>query len=403
MKKSKYRGVIIRERQNDSGNISYRVECPLSWFNRTAFRQFRTKEQAKGYIDVQLGEQERFGNLANSMSTEERLDATKALELLESSGTTLVDCVEFYLKHNQPVSGDITVADLTEKFLEARKAGLGVKRGRPLRQRSLDDLRARLGKFNLLFGSRLMKELLTGEIESWLHRDEWSLQTRQNYFRILHTFFEFATTKGYRADNPIKGISKPCPDDSVPGVLSLVQCEKLLGAALDNEQEFGLLGYIVLGMYCGIRSAELERLDWSAVDMESRHVTISAKIAKARSIRNVEIPENAMLWLMKCPKRTGDIRPPQFRERFDKLKEMAGIKKWPHNALRHSAGSYHFALHEDSAKTASMLGHTQDSVLFKHYRALTRQKDAKAFFGLIPENNSSPFTSVQNLKQVSLK
>lgn len=388
MKKSRYRRVIIRERQNGSGNISYRVECPLSWFNRTTFRQFRTKEQAKGYIDVQLEEKERFGSLANSMSNEERLDATKALELLGSTGTSLVNCVEFYLKHNQPVSGDITIVELTKKFLEARKAGLGVKRGRPLRQRSIEDLRARLGKFNLLFGSRLMKDLVTGEIESWLHRDEWSLQTRQNYFRILHTFFEFAVSKGYRTDNPVKAISKPCPDDFVPGVLSLVQCEKLLSAALDTEHDFGLLGCVVLGMYCGIRSAELERLDWSAVDMESKHVTVGAKIAKARSIRNVEIPENAMIWLMQCRQRTGNIRPLKFREHFDKLKEMAGIKKWPHNALRHSAGSYHFALHENSAKTATMLGHTQDSVLFKHYRALTRKADAKSFYKLIPPVNS---------------
>ena len=122
--------------------------------------------------------------------------------------------------------------------------------------------------------------------------------------------------------------------------------------------------------------------------MESKHVTVGAKIAKARSIRNVEIPDNAMIWLMQCRQRTGNIRPLKFRERFDKLKEMAGIKKWPHNALRHSAGSYHFALHENSAKTATMLGHTQDSVLFKHYRALTRKADAKSFYKLIPPVNS---------------
>ena len=383
--KSKHRGIIIRKRPTSTGKFSYRVECPFQWFNRAAFRQFKTKDAAKGFIDGQLNDQERFGSLANSLRTDERLDAANAIEALGTSAVSLVDCVEFYLKHNRPVSGDIAVNDLADMFLEARKAGLGAKRGRPLRQRSLDDLRARLSKFNLLFGSRLMKDLVAAEIESWLHREEWSLQTRQNYFRILHTFFEFATTKGYRADNPMKGISKPCPDDSVPGVLSLVQCEKLLNAALDTEQEFELLGYVVLGMYCGIRSAELERLDWSAVDMESRHVTISAKIAKARSIRNVDIPENAMLWLLGCSKRTGAISPAGFRNRFDKLKEAAGIVYWPANALRHSAGSYHFALHEDSAKTASMLGHTQDSVLFKHYRALTKKKDAAVFYGLQPK------------------
>jgi integrase len=395
-KKSKHRGVIIRERVNTSGKVSFRVECPFAWFNRTAFRQFKTKEKAKGFIDRQLNEQERFGSLANSMSTEERLDATKAIGLLESSGASLVDCVEFYLKHNRPISGDISVSELVEIFLNARKAGIGGKRGRPLRQRSIDDLRARLGKFNLLFGSRLMKDVVSNEIETWLHRDEWSFRTRKNFYTILHTFFEYGKAQGYRADNPMKGISRPNPEDTIPGILSVVQCEKLLEAALETEMTDGILGYIVLGMFCGIRDGELKKLDWSAVDLESGYVTISPKIAKARSIRNVAIPENAMLWLMRCARRTGDISPRGWRKRFNKLKAMAGIKEWHNNALRHSAGSYHFALHEDSAKTASMLGHTQDSVLFKHYRALTKKADAVAFFKLKPPA-SNTVSKVVNL------
>jgi integrase len=384
--KTRHRGVNIRKRPNAGGSVSYRVECPLAWFSRVAFRQFKTKAKAEGFIDGQLNDRRRLGSLANALTSEERLDAAKAIELLESSSASLIDCAEFYLKHNKPPQGDISFGELLESFLEARKAGLGAKKGQPLRSRSLGDLRARLGKFKATFGPQLVKDITTDEIESWLHREEWSLQTRQNYYRVLHTFFDYAKTKGYRADNPLTGISKPCPDDAAPGVLSVVQCEKLLSAALDTDSSLGLLGYVVLGMYCGIRSAELERLDWSAVDLESRHVTISAKIAKARSIRNTDISDNAINWLMQCQKRTGDIRPPQWRERFDKLRETAGITQWPPNALRHSAGSYHFALHEDSAKTASMLGHTQDAVLFKHYRALTKKADAARFYGLLPKD-----------------
>ena len=386
MKKVKYRGIIIRERLNGSGNTSYRVECPFSWFERTTFRQFPTKDQAKGFVDAQISDKARFGSLANSLGTEQRLDASKAIKLLSVVGVSLEACAEFYLMHNQPTSGDIQLSELTEKFLHARKAGLGTKRGRPLRPRSLADLKVRMSKFNLTFGTRLVKEVAVSKIENWLHRDEWSLQNRQNYYRTLHTFFEFALSKGYRADNPIKSISKPSPDESVPGILSIVQCENLLHAGLEAETDFNLLGYVVLGMFCGIRSAELERLDWSAVDLESRHVTISANIAKARSIRNVEIPDTALLWLMHCSKRVGPVRPLRFRERFDKLRKLAGINHWPNNALRHSAGSYHYAMHEDSTKTAHMLGHTQDSVLFKHYRALTKKTDARAFFNLTPKD-----------------
>ena len=386
----KFRGVTIRERRNTSGTVSFRVECPVAWFGRTTLKQFTSKARAKDFIDSQLNDQERFGSLANSLTTEERIDAGKALHLLEAFDVSLVDCVEFYMRHNRPISGDITSSDLAEKFLENRKAGLDTKIGRPLRLRSLNDLRSRLGKFNFIFGSRLMKDIPAGEIESWLHRDEWTLQTRQNYYRVLHTFFEFATKKGYRADNPIKSFSKPFSGGSDVEKLSVKQCENLLNAAMGMELEAGLLGSLVLGMFCGIRSSELDQLDWKAVDLETKHVTISAKIAKGRSIRNVKIPDNAILWLMRCHRRTGNIRPLQFRGHFDKLKEMARVKRWPHNALRHSAGSYHYAMYGDSVATANMLGHTQDSVLFKHYRALTKKKDAEAFYNLSPASNLSP-------------
>jgi len=54
--------------------------------------------------------------------------------------------------------------------------------------------------------------------------------------------------------------------------------------------------------------------------------------------------------------------------------------------MRHSFGSYHFALHADSIKTSNELGHQQgDNVLFEHYRALTNKKQADAYFGLVPD------------------
>ena len=89
---------------------------------------------------------------------------------------------------------------------------------------------------------------------------------------------------------------------------------------------------------------------------------------------------------MQCGNRKGPIVPSGFRKRFDQVRAAAGIEEWPVNAMRHSAGSYHYAMHEDAAKTAAFLGHAQDGVLFRHYRALTRKKDAEQFYSLLPEN-----------------
>ena len=54
--------------------------------------------------------------------------------------------------------------------------------------------------------------------------------------------------------------------------------------------------------------------------------------------------------------------------------------------MRHSFGTYHFALHGNSIKTSHEMGHkTGDDVLFDHYRSLATKADAKAFFDLRPD------------------
>ena len=56
--------------------------------------------------------------------------------------------------------------------------------------------------------------------------------------------------------------------------------EKLLHAA-----PIHLVLFLALGAFAGIRTVEITRLDWSAIDLERRIITISAGVAKTRSRR----------------------------------------------------------------------------------------------------------------------
>lgn len=380
----RHRGICVRRRRNAGGSISFRVECPISWFDRTTFRQFKTKEEAKHFIDLQMDQRAMYGKMANLLTAEQRLDAHNAYERLNNANVSLVDCVDFYLKHAETAVGNISMAELIVSYLEDCKRGKGTRNGRPLRERSMQDIKNRLEKFAVTFGAMMPGEVASSEIENWLHRDEWSLQTRRNYYRALHTLFSYACRKGFCPQNPISAVSEPKPEEKAPAILTIAQCEKLLSSALLNENELGMLGYVALGLFCGIRTAELNRMEWSAVDLEAGLVTVNPEIAKARSIRNTTIPENAIEWLMHCGNRSGSIVPVGFRKRFDQVRAGAGITNWSTNAMRHSAGSYHYAMYEDAAKTAAFLGHAQDGVLFRHYRALTRKKDAEQFYSLLP-------------------
>ena len=91
-------------------------------------------------------------------------------------------------------------------------------------------------------------------------------------------------------------------------------------------------------------------------------------------------------WLEICSLQEGPVvGQVKLKERLAELRVAAGINKWPHNALRHSFGSYHLALHGDATKTANQMGHKSTDVVHNHYKALVMKSDAEKYWGLRPD------------------
>ena len=94
-----------------------------------------------------------------------------------------------------------------------------------------------------------------------------------------------------------------------------------------------MLGPIVLGLLCGIRVGELQRLSWDLVntDTESPFVTITPDMAKKGNVRNVDIAPNATKWLSLVPRREGKIvnvsNYESYRLRFNRLLELSKFGK----------------------------------------------------------------------------
>jgi hypothetical protein len=63
--------------------------------------------------------------------------------------------------------------------------------------------------------------------------------------------------------------------------------------------------------------------------------------------------------------------------------------EWPRNALRHSYISYRLAIVKDAAKVALEAGNSPD-IIFKHYRELVTEQDAKAWFAINPPEGWAP-------------
>jgi integrase len=211
-------------------------------------------------------------------------------------------------------------------------------------------------------------------------------QTRNNFRRILNVAFNFARNRGYCVDNPAERSAKAKVVETPAGILSVEETARLL----ENAPE-ALIPYIAIGAFAGLRRAELERLDWSEVDLNSRLIEVTARKAKSARRRFVKIKPNLSLWLKSCAKPHGTVAPPNYRKLLERARRTAGIEAWPNNALRHSFASYYLAHFKKAgaAELALELGHTNANLVFQHYRQLVKPEDGKRYWNIMPESKSA--------------
>ncbi len=383
-------GELINRSDGQDFGVSYRVTIPARIAGVRQFKQFASLEDAEGWAKQQHQGSKASGQKHFSLSPTEREDAISALALLKGSGLNLTQAATLAKKHVRAPSGNVTVRKIIDQMIAEKESG-------NLRDRSVRDLRNRLDIFAQTFGERTAAEITQAEIESWLKElrgiSERSVaglspRSRKNYLITVRTFFTWAINRGFRsAENPATSIATPKIDWEAPSILTVAEAEKLLRAA-KKEQDGRLLGPVVLGLFAGIRSNEIMRLDWSAVDLAEGIVTIGSQIAKKRRLRVIELMPNCIAWLKTISKREGRIAPGKYGVRWTQFVKDAGFPDWGENrsnAMRHSFGSYHYALYSDAAKTSAMLGHkANDQVLFDSYRSLARKKDGEAYFGILP-------------------
>jgi integrase len=230
------------------------------------------------------------------------------------------------------------------------------------------------------FGDRLAAGIDSPEIVRWLAGrlpTEWE---RMNHRRILSVFFAYCKGIGATTTNPVDDVPKPRLPPPRTEIFSVHEARELLFGALALDP--ALVPFLAIGLFAGLRSAELERLDWS--DITEGAIRIEPRTAKTASRRVVELSANLLEWLLPYRKASGPIIPPgNYWRRLERLSVATGVR-WRSNGMRHSFASYHLAAYENSGKTALTLGHSNQNLIFRHYRELVSQKQAREYFGLVP-------------------
>lgn len=376
------------------GNCHWRVEGTINGKRIRAF--FRTREEAQEAASIRNAELENHGHKHADLDPYLRIQALRSADLLAAAGdpVSLIGAVEYYLKNHDIRSKSLPVTQACTRFITDSQRRL---EGGEIGKRHHEHLVKSLRKFNTEFADRQLCDLSSNEIETWLNCLPLALESKNSHRRSIYRLYGQAKKWGLVKENPLTEVDilkGRKVKHKEPGVLSVAEAAKLLETAPE-----AVLPVIAIGLFAGLRQAEISLLRWEDICWEKRLIDCSAKITKTASRRLVEISDNLLEWLAPYRNATGPIfakcEAVQIRE-VTAAGRSSGIAKWPQNALRHSFGSYHLALHENASKTALQMGHEngETKTLLAHYANRRTKEDAKAYWNIRP-------SAAQNISSIA--
>jgi integrase len=347
------------------------VTCPKLGGGR-ARRFFKEKAEAETYFGQCRVELENHGLAAFSLSASVRIEAYECSEKLAAIDSTLRQATAFFLDHVRNMRRSRNISDVILDLLAARRADGCSKR-------YLDDLRVRLARFERQFGDRVVAEISARDIDDWLRGLAVSGVTRNSFRRRLSTLFSYAKKRGYIEVNPIGDVERAREHAPPAGILSTDETRRLLEYAQPD-----MVPFWAIAAFAGLRTAEIQRLNWEEVDLQAAFIEVKAAKSKTGSRRLVTIQSNLRKWLLPFGGSTGPVTPTNFQVRAKEDRYRAELTRpWPNNALRHSFASYHLAAFRDTAKLALEMGNSP-RMIFKHYRELVRPNEAEGYWKIAP-------------------
>jgi integrase len=364
----------IHELHYASGKGAWQVACMVN--GQRVREAYSTKGEAETRAAEIRTQVENEGRAAFNLPTDVRVEAQKAVEKLAPHSASITEAVDFYVEHVLKYRNAPTVAEIVKRLVTEAE-------GNKRRDRTVKDLRMRLEQFAKTFSDRQLSSITREELAAWLNDPTLSARSRINYATKASQLYNFAIRNQWAEYNIAASIPRPTAEDAEPEIFTAEQAARLL----ERAAEYDLLPYVAIGLFAGLRSAELLRLDWSAVKFTERSIIIGANVAKKRSRRVVEINDTLAGWLPGCAKTKGPVvELPDQRTLYKRLAELAtaaGLQKWADNGLRHSCASYSLALTGDAVRVAYQLGNSAD-MIHRHYKALVTKADAERFWNLRP-------------------
>ncbi len=295
-----------------------------------------------------------------------------AQALAKLGKSTLREAVEFFLRHHRAGMPRLPLSEISEQFARSREQS-------GLSPHYVFLCRKFTKKLAEAFPGLCLSDLTTAALDKWLGDLKLGATTKNDIRRVLGTCGNWAERHGHllKGSSPFPGMVRYKEDKAPVSIFTPDQIASLL-----KKADATLRPFLALGAFAGLRTAELQRMDWSDIDLDRGFITVAASKAKTRRRRLVPISENLKLWLTPIRQASGPICVHVCAQHA--AREKCEGFKWAKNGLRHSFISYRLAILHDTARVALEAGNSPQ-VIFSHYRELVTPEAAQMWFDVKPQ------------------
>ena len=391
------------------GRDSYRVAWRVAGQRRMA--SFASYSLAKGHADKLVKDLAK-GSQVTALHPAQARDALAAFERLEdfyrATGrrVSLLAGISVFVEASTKLDGR-TVDEAVEGFL---RTAVTVKR-KDIMEAVEDFITSRQHKTEAKDGKRAqLSDTYTVHINSWLRKFAGTFPgtavcdlSKELLSAYAKTFKDFTPKTRNHRRATVKMFLKWCVrQDYLPLNHRLFEADCLaceiadsaetdffrpaeLRTLLDNAS-VDLRPVIAIAGLAGLRGEEIMRLDWGDVWRVKGHIEVTARNAKTRQRRLVEVCPALQAWLEPHRKdKAGKVYAGGVHAYQKAILKLRKSLKIPDrlNGLRHAFCTYHFALHSNENLTAAQAGNSP-AMIHAHYKGLATKADAEKWFNVAP-------------------
>jgi len=369
-------GVQWRETRWDADSKSVRTSVRTEFFKRASDRDARAEE---------LRRDRAAGNL-QTVSRQEIAEWRAFQEV--TKGTPWPDVVagwKAWLLQSGLQQTVTTVEKAVQLMLEASKR---LTETNPPSM-SADTFRQKKHKLTLFaeqFGRLRLNEVNARDVEAWIDSLDQveSEATFNSYLKHIRVIFAAAVNAGELPRNPLDSIRLREDSHEEAGILTPQQAARLFEYARVTSKYTRVIGRLALEAFLGLRYSSGTRVDKKDINFKEHGILLPRLKVKTRTRHYVDkMPDQLWAWLAITPEECWTVKPRNYLRLKSDLFADANVPH-PPNCFRHSFATYDLAAHKQPGRTATLLCHESERLLWRRYKGNATQSDGLLYQAITP-------------------